>query len=106
MSRTWRSFWIIFGVVPEAIREWKPDNAPQAIVMNRNGNREPAPKHCRSGRSTGGGVSGCGGPGGPAAAQGWSRVARRGDGALSAARSDDRDVAGLGPLLALVDIEG
>ena len=26
--------------------------------------------------------------------------------ALSAARSDDRDVVGLGPLLALVDIEG
>ena len=42
MSRTWRSFWIIFGVVPEAIREWKPDNAPQAIVMNTKGKREPA----------------------------------------------------------------
>ena len=31
-----------FGVVPEAISEWKPDSAPQAIVMNTNGNSEPA----------------------------------------------------------------
>ena len=29
------------GVVPEAIRAWKPDTAPQAMVMNRNGNRLP-----------------------------------------------------------------
>jgi hypothetical protein len=42
MRRTWPSFWIIFGVVPEAMREWKPDSAPQAIVMNTNGKREPA----------------------------------------------------------------
>ena len=26
-------------VVPEPIREWKPDTAPQATVMNRVGNR-------------------------------------------------------------------
>ena len=31
----------IFGVVPEEISEWKPDTAPQAMVMNRNGNSEP-----------------------------------------------------------------
>ena len=36
------SFSIIFGVVPEAISAWKPDTAPQAMVMNRNGNRLPA----------------------------------------------------------------
>jgi hypothetical protein len=42
MKRTCVSFSIIFGVVPEAIREWKPDSAPQAIVMNTNGNRLPA----------------------------------------------------------------
>ena len=29
-------------MVPEAISEWKPDSAPQAMVMNRNGNSEPA----------------------------------------------------------------
>ncbi len=42
MSRTWDSFWIIFGVVPDAMREWNPDRAPQAMVMKRNGNRLPA----------------------------------------------------------------
>ena len=42
MSRIWLSFSSIFGVVPEAISAWKPDSAPQAIVMNRNGNSEPA----------------------------------------------------------------
>ncbi len=31
-----------FGVVPEAMREWKPDSAPHAIVMKRNGNSAPA----------------------------------------------------------------
>ena len=36
------SFWTIFGVVPEAISEWKPDSAPQAIVMKTNGNSAPA----------------------------------------------------------------
>ena len=29
-------------MVPEAIRAWKPDSAPQAIVMNTNGNSLPA----------------------------------------------------------------
>ena len=32
----------IFGVVPDAMSAWKPDSAPQAIVMNTNGNSEPA----------------------------------------------------------------
>ncbi|MOA03188.1 hypothetical protein D3C78_1226760 [compost metagenome] len=30
-----------FGVVPEEISAWKPDTAPQAMVMNRNGNSVP-----------------------------------------------------------------
>jgi len=33
---------IILGVVPEATREWKPEMAPHAIVMNANGNSFPA----------------------------------------------------------------
>ena len=41
MKRACCSFSIIFGVVPEAMRAWKPDTAPQAMVMNRNGNRVP-----------------------------------------------------------------
>jgi len=32
---------IIFGVVPDEISAWKPDTAPHAIVMNRNGNSAP-----------------------------------------------------------------
>ena len=32
---------IIFGVVPEPMMAWKPDSAPQAMVMNRNGNAAP-----------------------------------------------------------------
>ena len=28
-------------MVPELISAWKPDTAPQAMVMNRNGNRVP-----------------------------------------------------------------
>ncbi len=28
-------------MVPDEINAWKPDTAPQAIVMNRNGNRLP-----------------------------------------------------------------
>ena len=35
------SFSSNLGVVPEEIREWKPDTAPQAMVMNRNGNKVP-----------------------------------------------------------------
>lgn len=42
MTRTWLSFWIIFGVVPEATSEWKPDSAPHAMVMKTKGNIEPA----------------------------------------------------------------
>ena len=41
MKRAWRSFSIIFGVVPDEISAWKPDTAPHAMVMNRNGNSEP-----------------------------------------------------------------
>ncbi len=29
-------------MVPEETREWKPDSAPQAMVMKTNGNIEPA----------------------------------------------------------------
>ena len=35
------SFSIIFGVVPDEISEWNPETAPQAMVMNRNGNSLP-----------------------------------------------------------------
>ena len=42
MKRTCVSFSIIFGVVPEAISEWKPERAPQAMMMNTNGNSAPA----------------------------------------------------------------
>ena len=41
MKRACVSFSSIFGVVPEAISAWKPDTAPQAIVMNRNGKMPP-----------------------------------------------------------------
>ncbi len=41
MNRVWRSFSIILGVVPDAIRAWNPESAPHAMVTNRNGNREP-----------------------------------------------------------------
>ena len=33
---------IIFGVVPDAISEWNPETAPQAIVMQTKGNTGPA----------------------------------------------------------------
>src|SRR5437773_10298426 len=42
MRRASRSFASIFGVVPEAMNEWNPENAPQAIVMNAKGNSLPA----------------------------------------------------------------
>lgn len=42
MSRIWLSFSNSLGVVPEEMSEWKPDSAPHAMVMNRNGNSEPA----------------------------------------------------------------
>jgi hypothetical protein len=32
---------IIFGVVPEAIRAWKPDSAPHMITMLTNGHTAP-----------------------------------------------------------------
>ena len=32
---------IIFGVVPEPISAWKPEIAPQAMVMKTNGNSGP-----------------------------------------------------------------
>ena len=41
MKRAFASLSISFGVVPEEIRAWKPDTAPQAMVMNRNGNSAP-----------------------------------------------------------------
>jgi hypothetical protein len=41
MKRAWLSFSSSLGVVPEEISAWKPDTAPQAMVMNRKGNRSP-----------------------------------------------------------------
>src|SRR5262245_54193286 len=35
------SLFTIFDVVPDATMAWKPEMAPQAIVMNRYGNSEP-----------------------------------------------------------------
>ena len=40
--RAWPSLASSLGVVPEAMIECQPDTAPQAMVMNRNGNRSPA----------------------------------------------------------------
>ena len=37
MKRALRSLSSSFGVVPDAISEWKPDTAPHAIVMNSIG---------------------------------------------------------------------
>jgi hypothetical protein len=34
-------------VVPEAISEWNPEQAPQAIVMNSMGTRLPALPACQ-----------------------------------------------------------
>ena len=41
IRRMWDSFSTIFGVVPEEISAWKPETAPHAMVMNRNGNSLP-----------------------------------------------------------------
>ena len=41
MKRISLSRMTIFGVVPDAIRAWKPETAPQAMVMNRKGNSAP-----------------------------------------------------------------
>ena len=42
MKRASLSRTIILGVVPDATSAWKPLIAPQAIVMNANGNSLPA----------------------------------------------------------------
>src|SRR5437870_1281363 len=42
MNRASDSRAIILGVVPDATSEWNPEIAPQAIVMNANGNSFPA----------------------------------------------------------------
>ena len=42
MSRASLSRVTIFGVVPLEMSAWKPETAPQAIVMNANGNSLPA----------------------------------------------------------------
>ncbi len=42
MIRACDSFSISLGVVPELMSAWKPEMDPQAMVMNRNGNRLPA----------------------------------------------------------------
>ena len=41
MKRASPSLAISLGVVPLAISAWKPETAPQAIVMKRNGNSPP-----------------------------------------------------------------
>ncbi len=58
----WLSFSSSFGVVPDAMSEWNPDRAPHAIVMNRNGNNEPANTgpSPRSAKSETAGASTCG----------------------------------------------
>jgi hypothetical protein len=40
--RAWLSFSMSLGVVPEETRAWKPERAPQAMVMKRKGKRFPA----------------------------------------------------------------
>jgi hypothetical protein len=40
--RTCDSFWMSFGVVPEAMSEWNPERAPQAMVMKTKGKSGPA----------------------------------------------------------------
>ena len=42
MLRMFDSLSSSFGVVPEEISAWKPEMAPQAMVMNTNGNNVPA----------------------------------------------------------------
>ena len=37
-----RSLFTSFGVVPDDTKAWKPEIAPQAMVINKNGNIEPA----------------------------------------------------------------
>ncbi len=40
--RAWLSLVINFGVVPDEIREWNPEMAPQAMVMKQKGKILPA----------------------------------------------------------------
>ena len=42
MGQACDSLAIIFGVVPEEMSEWKPEMAPQAMVMKQNGKSLPA----------------------------------------------------------------
>src|SRR5215217_6034610 len=42
IMRTCDSFWMSLGVVPEAISEWNPESAPQAMVIKTNGKSAPA----------------------------------------------------------------
>ena len=42
MKRALISLSSIFGVVPDETSAWKPEIAPHAMVMNRNGKRLPA----------------------------------------------------------------
>ncbi|MNG01703.1 hypothetical protein D3C85_1405020 [compost metagenome] len=42
MKQAWFSLASILGVVPEEMSAWKPETAPQAMVMNRKGKRSPA----------------------------------------------------------------
>jgi hypothetical protein len=42
MTRMSFSFAMSLGVVPDAMSEWKPDTAAQAMVMKQKGNTAPA----------------------------------------------------------------
>src|SRR5580658_927404 len=42
IGQAFHSLEIIFGVVPEAIKEWNPEMDPQAMVMKQNGKILPA----------------------------------------------------------------
>ena len=41
MKRAFASLSISLGVVPEEMRAWKPETAPQAMVIKRKGKRLP-----------------------------------------------------------------
>jgi len=41
MDRISDSLLIIFGVVPEAIRAWKPESAPHMMTIEMNGHTVP-----------------------------------------------------------------
>ncbi|MNC40777.1 hypothetical protein D3C75_895100 [compost metagenome] len=42
MTRILTSLSISLGVVPDETKAWKPEIAPQAMVINKNGNMDPA----------------------------------------------------------------